>query len=128
MLSPTASATLAKFKGMSDDDAAPRKRRAEDTSKEVPTKKAKVEVESDSYSSPTPAKSKTPKKAKKKTKKKAKSSGESSSSSEDEWQKKPPKDKAEVITWVNQDHASKWKKDIGHVVRYRQRKDFVPRN
>ena len=84
MLSPTASATLARFKGMSDDDEAPRKRCAESTSKEVPTKKAKVEVESDSYSSPTPAKSETPKKAKKKTKKKAKSSGESSSSSEDE--------------------------------------------
>ena len=122
MLSPTASATLARFKGMSDDDKAPRKRRAESTSKEVPAKKAKVEVESDSYSSLTPAKSKAPKKVKKKTKKKAKSSGESSSSSEDERRKKPPKDKAEVIAWVNQDRASKWKKDIPHVVRYRQRK------
>ena len=122
MLSPTASATLARFKGMSDDDEAPRKRRAESTSKEVPAKKAKVEVESDSYSSPTPAKSETPKKAKKKTKKKAKSSGESSSSSEDERQKKPPKDKAEVIAWANQDRTSKWKKDIRHIVRYRQQK------
>ena len=97
MLSPTASATLTRFKGMSDDDEAPRKRRAKSNSKEVPAKKAKVEVESDSYSSPTPAKSKTPKKAKKKMKKKAKSSGESISSSDDEWRKKPPKDKAEVI-------------------------------
>ena len=122
MLSPAASATLARFKGMSDDDEAPRKRRAESTSKEVPAKKAKVEVESDSYSSPTPAKSEAPKKAKKKTKKKAKSSGESSSSSEDERRKKPPKDKAEVIAWANQDRASKWRKDIPHVVRYRQQK------
>ena len=124
MLSPTASATLAKFKGMSDDDEAPRKRRAESTSREVPAKKAKMEVESDSYSSPTPTKSETPKKAKKKTKKKAPSSGESSSSSEDERPspKKPLKDKADVIAWANQDHASKWKKDLGHVVRYRQRK------
>ena len=124
MLSPTASATLAKFKGMSDDDEAPRKRRAESTSQEVPAKKAKVEVESDSYSSLTPTKSETPKKAKKKTKKKAPSSGESSSSSEDERpsSKKPPKDKADVIAWANQDRASKWKKDLGHIVRYRQRK------
>ena len=122
MLSPTASTTLAKFKGMNDDDEAPRKRRAESTSREVPAKKAKVEVESDSYSSLTPTKSETPKKAKKKTKKKAPSSGESSSSSEDERPKKPPKDKADVIARANQDHASKWKKDLGHVVRYRQRK------
>ena len=124
MLSPTASATLAKFKGMSDDDEAPRKRCAESTSREVPTKKAKMEVESDSYSSPTPTKSETPKKAKKKTKKKASSSGESSSSSENEQPspKKPLKDKADVIAWANQDHASKWKKDLGHVVRYQQRK------
>ena len=84
MLSPTASATLTRFKGMSDDNKAPWKRCAKSTSKEVPAKKAKVEVESDSYLSPTPAKSKAPKKAKKKMKRKAKSSGESSSSSEDE--------------------------------------------
>ena len=124
MLSPTASATLAKFKGMSDDDEAPRKRRAESTSREVPAKKAKMEVDSDSYSSPTRTKSKTTKKAKKKTKKKAPSSGESSSSSEDERPslKKPLKDKADVIAWANQDRASKLKKDLGHVVRYRQRK------
>ena len=124
MLSPTASATLAKFKGMSDDDEAPRKRRAKSTSWEVPAKKAKMEVESDSYSSSTPTKSKTPKKVKKKTKKRVPSSGESSSSSKDERPslKKPLKDKADVITWANQDHASKWKKDLGHVVRYRQRK------
>ena len=122
MLSPTASATLTKFKGMSDDDEAPWKRRAKSTSQEVPARKAKVEVESDSYSSPTPTKSETPKKVKKKTKKKAPSSGKSSSSSEDERlsSKKPPKDKADIITWANQDHTSKWKKDLGHVVRYRQ--------
>ena len=122
MLSPTASATLAKFKGMSDDNEAPRKRRAKSTSREVPAKKAKMEVESDSYSSPTPTKSKTPKKVKKKTKKKVPSSGESSLSSEDERlsSKKPLKDKADVIAWANQDRASKWKKDLGHVVRYRQ--------
>ena len=119
MLSPIASATLAKFKSISDDDKAPRKRCAKSTSKDVPTKKAKVEVESDSYSSPTPAKSETLKKAKKKTKKgKSSGAGESSSSSEDERQKKPPKDKDDVIAWANQDHASRWKKDIGHVVRY----------
>ena len=124
MLSPTASATLAKFKGMSDDDEAPRKRRAESTSREFPAKKAKMEVDSDSYSSPTLAKSKTPKKAKKKTKKKAPSSGESSSSSDDEWPspKKPLKDKADVIAWANQDRASKWRKDLEHIVRYRQQK------
>ena len=122
MLSPTASATLAKFKTISDDDEAPRKRRAESTSKDVPAKKAKVEVESDSYSSPTPAKSETPKKAKKKKKGKSSGAGESSSSSEDERWKKPPKDKDDVIAWANRDRAWRWKKDIGHVVRYRQRK------
>ena len=125
MLSPTASAALAKFKGMSDDDEAPRKRRAESDSREVPAKKAKVDVDSDSYSSPTPSKSEPPKKAKKKTKKKAPSSDESSSSSDDERPspKKPIKDnRADAIAWVNQDRASKWKKDLEHVVRYRQRK------
>ena len=122
MLSPIASATLAKFKSLSDDNEAPRKRRAESTSKDVPAKKAKVEVESDSYSSPTPAKSETPKKAKKKKKGKSSGAGESSSSSEDERRKKPPKDKDDVIAWANRDRASRWKKDIGHVVRYRQRK------
>ena len=120
MLSPIASATLAKFKSISDDDEAPRKRRAESTSKDIPAKKAKVEVESDSYSSPTPAKSETPKKAKKKKKGKSSGAGESSSSSEDERRKKPPKDKDDVIAWANRDRASRWKKDIGHVVRYRQ--------
>ena len=121
MLSPIASTTLAKFKSISDDDEAPCKRRAESTSKDVPAKKAKVEVESNSYSSPTPAKSETPKKAKKKKKGKSSGVGESNSSSEDERWKKPPKDKDDVITWANQDCASRWKKDIGHVVRYQQR-------
>ena len=66
MLSPIASAMLAKFKSISDDDEAPRKRRAESTGKDASAKKAKVEVKSDSYSSLTPAKSEPPKKAKKK--------------------------------------------------------------
>ena len=113
MLSPIASATLAKFKGMSDDDESPRKRRAESVSQEVPAKKAKVDVDSDSYSSPTPSKSEPPKKAKKKTKKKVPSSDESNSSSDDERPspKKPIKEsRADAIAWVNQDHASKWKK------------------
>ena len=74
ILSPTASATLAKFKGMSDDDESPQKRCAESVSREVPAKKAKVDVNSNSYSSLTPSKSEPPKKAKKKTKKKAPSS------------------------------------------------------
>ena len=118
MLSPMASATLAKFKSISNDDEAPRKRRAESTSKDIPTKKAKVEVESNSDSSPTPAKSEPPKKAKKKKKGKSSGAGESSSSSEDERRKKPPKDKDDVIAWANRDRAWRWKKDIGHVVRY----------
>ena len=126
MLSPIASATLAKFKGMSDDDESPRKRRAKSVSREVPAKKAKVDDDSDSYSSPTPSKSEPPKKAKKKkTKKKAPSSDESSSSSDDERPapKKPIKDsRVDAITWANQDRASKWKRDLEHVVRYRQRK------
>ena len=123
MLSPIASATLAKFKGMSDDDESSRKRSAESVSQEVPAKKAKVDDDSDSYSSPTPSKSEPPKKAKKKTKKKVPSSDESSSSSDDEWPapKKPIKDsRADTITWVNQDCASKWKRDLEHVVRYQQ--------
>ena len=125
MLSPTTSATLAKFKGVSDDDKAPRKRRAKSVSREVPTKKAKVDVDSDSYSSLTPSKSEPPKKAKKNKKKKAPSSDESSSSSDDEQPspKKPIKDsRADAIAWANQDCTSKWKKDLKHVVRYRQRK------
>ena len=122
MLSPVASATLAKLKNISEDDEAPRKRRAESASKDVPAKKPKVEVESDSYSSPTPTKNETPKKAKKKKKGKSSGVGESSSSSEDEQRKKPPKDKDDVIAWANRDRAWRWTKDIGHVIRYRQRK------
>ena len=125
MLTPIASATLAKFKGMSDDDESPQKRRAKSISREVPAKKAKVDIDSDSYSSPTPSKSEPPKKVKKKTKKKAPSSDESSSSSDNERPspKKPIKDsRADAIAWANRDHASKWKKDLKHVVRYQQRK------
>ena len=95
MFSPKASATLAKFKGMSNDDGSSQKRRGESASWEVVSKKAKVDNDSDSYSSPTPSKSEPPKKTKKKkTKKKAPSSDESISSSDEEWPapKKPNKD------------------------------------
>ena len=123
MLSPTASTTLAKFKGMSDDDEPPQKRCAGSVTQEIPTKKAKVEVDSDSYSSPTPSRSEPPKKAKKKMKKKVPSSGDSSLSSDEEWPspEKPIKDsRADAIAWANQDCASKWKKDLEYVVRYWQ--------
>ena len=121
MISPKASATLTKFKSMSDDDGSSRKRRDKSVSQEVVSKKAKVDDDSNSYSSPTPIKSKPPKKMKKKTKKKAPSSNESSSSSDEERPaaKKPNKDdRAEAIAWVNRDHASKWKRDLAHVDRY----------
>ena len=121
MFSPKASATLAKFKGMSDSDGSSRKRRGKSASREV-VSKAKVDDDSDSYSSLTPSKSEPPKKMKKKkTKKKAPSSDKSSSSSDEEWPapKKPNKDdRAEAIAWVNRDHASKWKRDLAHVDRY----------
>ena len=29
-------------------------------------------------------------------------------------------EKAEQIAWVNWDHASKWKKDLAHINKYRQ--------
>ena len=126
MFSPKASATLAKFKGMSDDDRLSRKRCGESASREVVSKKAKVDDDSDSYSSLTPSKSKPHKKTKKKkTKKKAPSSDESSSSSDEERPapKKPNKDdRVEAIAWANRDCASKWKRDLAHVDRYRQRK------
>ena len=125
MISPKVSATLAKFKSMSDDDGSSRKRRGKSVSHEVVSKKAKVDDDSDSYSSPTPIKSEPPKKMKKKTKKKVPSSNESSSSSDEERPaaKKPNKDdRAEAIAWANRDHASKWKRDLAHVNRYRQRK------
>ena len=124
MFSPKASATLTKFKGMSNDDGSSRKRHGESTSREVPAKKAKVDNDSDSYSSPTPSKSEPPKKMKKKkTKRKVPSSNKSGSSSDEERAvpRKPSKDdRADTIAWVNRDHASKWKKDLTHVARYRQ--------
>ena len=43
MFSPKASAALAKFKGMSDDDRSSRKRRGESSSREVVSKKTKVD-------------------------------------------------------------------------------------
>ena len=125
VFSPKASATLAKFKSMSDNDGSSRKRRGESVSREVVSKKAKVDDDSDSYLSPTPSKSEPPKKMKKKTKKKVPSSDESSSSSEEEQPapKKPNKDdRAEAIAWANRDCASKWKRDLTHIDRYRQRK------
>ena len=126
MFSPKASATLAKFKGMSDDDKSSRKRRGESASREVPAKKAKVDNDSDSYSSPTPVKSEPPKKMKKKkTKRKVPSSDESGSSSDKERAvpRKPSKDeRADTIAFANRDRASKWKKDLAHIARYRQRK------
>ena len=84
-----------------------------------------MDIDSDSYLSLTPSKSEPPKKAKKKTKKKAPSSDKSSSSSDDERPspKKSIKDsRADAIAWMNQDHASKWKRDLEHVIRYRQQK------
>ena len=127
MFSPKASATFTKFKGMSDDNRSSRKRRGESASQEVASKKAKVDNDSDSYSSPTPSKSEPPKKEtkKRKTKKKVPSSDGSSSSSDEERAapKKPNKDdRVEAIAWANCDHTSKWKRDLAHVDRYRQRK------
>ena len=72
MFSPKASATLTKFKGMSNDDGPSRKRRGESASREVPSKNTKVDDNSDSYSSPTPSKSEPPKKERKKKKTKGK--------------------------------------------------------
>ena len=180
MFSPKASATLVKFKGMSDDDRSSRKRRGESSSREVVSKKTKVDDskktkvddfkktkvddfkktkvddfkkaivddfkkaivddskkaivddDSDSYSSPTPHKSELPKKEvkKKKTKKKAPSSDESSSSSDDERPapKKSKIDRAEAVAWTNLDRANKWKRDLEHVNRYRQRKGLYAKD
>ena len=62
MFSPKASATLAKFMGMSDDNGSSQKRCGKSASQEVPSKKAKVDDDSDSYSSLTPSRSNPPKK------------------------------------------------------------------
>ena len=63
---------------------------------------------------------------KRKTKKKTPSSDdESSYASAEEWAtpKNSSKDKkAEQIAWANRDHASKWKKDLVFVDKYRQQK------
>ena len=157
MFSPKASAALAKFKGMSDDDRSSRKKRGESSSREVvskkakvddskkakvddskkakvdDSKKAKVDDDSDSYSSPTPNKSEPPKKEmkKKKTKKKAPSSDESSSSSDDERaapKKSNKSDRAEAVAWTNLDHANKWKRDLAHINRYRQQKGLYAKD
>ena len=129
MFSPKATALLAKFIDMSDDEEGmPRKRHGGSASREVPFKKAKVDDDSDSYSYPTPSKSDGPKKEvkKRKTKKKMPSSdNESSYTSAEEWAtpKKSSRDeKAEQIAWANRDHVSKWKKDLVFVDRYRQQK------
>ena len=164
MFSPKASAALAKFKGMSNDDRSPRKRRGESSSREVVSKKTKVDDskktkvddfkktivddfkktevddskkavaddDSDSYSSPTPHKSEPPKREvkKKKTKKKAPSSDESSSSSDDERPapKKSKIDRVKAVAWTNLDRANKWKRDLKHVNRYRQRKGLYAKD
>ena len=126
MFSPKASTSFAGFMGMSDDEGSFRKRRGESTSREVPSKKAKVDDDLDSYSSPTPSKSNVPKKEakKRKTKKKTPSSDdESSYASAEEWatpKKSNRDDKVEQIAWVKQDRASKWKKDLAHIHKYRQ--------
>ena len=128
MLCPKASTSFAKFKGMSNDEGTSRKRRGESASREVPSKKAKVDDDSDTYSSPTPSKSDVPKKEvkKRKTKKKMPSSSDESSYASAEEQATPKKsnrdEKVEQIAWANQDHASKWKKDLAHVDKYHQRK------
>ena len=128
MFSPKASASFAKFMGMSDDEGTSQKRHGESTSREVPSKKAKVDDDSDSYSSPTPSKSDAPKKEakKRKTKKKTRSSDDESSYTSTEERATPKKsnrdEKAEQIAWMNRDRASKWKKDLAHVDKYRQRK------
>ena len=127
MLSPKASASFAKFMGMSDEGMS-RKRHGESASQEVPSKKAKVDNDSDSYSSPTPSKSDVPKKEakKRKTNKKMHSDDDESSYASAEERATPKKsnrdEKAEQIAWTNWDRASKWKKDLAHVDRYRQRK------
>ena len=106
MFSPKASASFAKFKGMSDDEGSFRKRRGESASREVPSKKAKVDDDSDSYSSPTPSKSDAPKKEakKRKTKKKTPSSDDENSYTSAEERATPKKsnrdDKAEQIAWM----------------------------
>ena len=126
MFSPKASASFTKFKGMSDDEGSFQKRRGKSASREVPSKKAKVDDDLDSYSSPTPSKSDMPKKEvkKRKTKKKTPSSNDESSYASAEERATPKKsnrdDKAEQITWANRDRASKWKKDLAHVSKYRQ--------
>ena len=82
MLSPKATASLAKFMGMSDDvEGTPQKRHGGSASREVPSKKAKVDDDSVSYSSPSPSKNDVPKKEvkKRKTKKKMPSSDDESS-------------------------------------------------
>ena len=128
MFSPKASVSFAKFLGMTDDEGSSRKRRGKSTSREVPSKKAKVDNDSDSYSSPTPSKSDAPKKEakKKKTKKKMPSDDDESSYASAEERATPKKsnkdDKAEQITFMKWDRASKWKKDLAHVDKYRQRK------
>ena len=127
MFSSKATASLAKFMGMSDDEeGTPWKRCGESVNREVPFKKAKVDDDSDSYSSPTPSKSDVPKKEvkKRKTKKKMPSSDDESSYASAEERATPKKssrdEKAEQIAWANWDRASKWKKDLVYVNKYCQ--------
>ena len=135
MFSPKATASLAKFMGMSDDEeGTPRKKRGGSANQEVPFKKAKVDDDSDSYSSPTPSKSDVPKKEvkKRKTKKKTPSSDDESSYTSTEERATPKKssrdEKAEQIAWANRDRASKWKKDLVFVINTTNEKGCAPRN
>ena len=126
MFSPKASASFAKLMGMNDDEEPSRKRSGKSTSREVPSKKAKVDDDSDSYSSPSPSRSDVPKKeAKRKKKKKTYSDDDESSYASAEERatpKKSSRDKAEQIAWTKQGRANKWKRDLLHVHKYRQRK------
>ena len=128
IFSPKATASLAKFRDMSDANegtSTSRKRSGGSANREVPPKKAKVDDGSDSYSSPTPSKSDAPKKEVKKRKKKKTPTSDDESSYASAEERTTPKrssrdDKAEQITRVNRDHASKWKKDLVFVDKYRQ--------
>ena len=130
MFSAKATASLAKFRGMSDNDEGasvmPQKRHGRNADREVPPKKAKVDDDSDSYSSPTPSKSDASKKEvkKRKAKKKMTTSDDESSYASAEERATPKKsskdDKAEQIARANRDRASKWKKDLIFIDKYRQ--------
>ena len=128
VFSPKATALLAKLRDTVDADEGMSmswKRPGGSATQEVLLKKTKVDDGSDSYSSPTPSKSDEPRKEvkKRKTKKKSCTSDDKGSHASGEERTTPKKssqeDKAEQ---VNQDCATRWKKDLVFVVKYRQRK------